>query len=575
MLANCRSARTVTSRPVMLSTTIRPRGSGARGEAAAPGSVTSTISRRGLPLRLPQGVNPRPESVPSIVGSARAGLQAHHPDRVGDLLRMPRTPSCTALRRSRVFDQTACAPPTWGDARGRSERLEFLEPDGAVVTAGDASARIDTAGQSVNHTSARSTAARPSSDATRSIASASLSAISYASAARPSLPCCSATRSITSLSAKRPSSWLWSSDRSAWTPRTPGAAPPATARRCRRDGRSSQPAHSSRSAPHPRSDRCGQPANDRVMNTDGLRRTDLCGRTDLASLETRPESERPLTNRPGPEGRVDGRHSVRKTMVSAPVGLVTRTRLLDLLDRAPEPALVLVCAPPGYGKTYLLADWFVHRASSTAAWLALDEDDNDPRRFWGAVLAAMWECAAVPDDSVLRQLSDKSPASIADLAGEVIDALDNLPEPVWLVLDNVDELMAPEAQDALRALLRHRPRGLRLVLASRLDPPLSLPRLRLEGRLHEIRVDRLGFSPDRGRGASRGCRCAPRRGPDHGTAHADWRVGRGAPARRDLPAERRQTPIPFSRPSRVTSVRWPSTSWVRSSPASRPRSASS
>ena len=54
-------------------------------------------------------------------------------------------------------------------------------------------------------------------------------------------------------------------------------------------------------------------------------------------------------------------------MVSAPVGLVTRTRLLDLLDQAPESALVLICAPPGYGKTYLLADWFVHRASSTAA----------------------------------------------------------------------------------------------------------------------------------------------------------------------------------------------------------------
>ena len=94
-----------------------------------------------------------------------------------------------------------------------------------------------------------------------------------------------------------------------------------------------------------------------------------------------------------------------KTMVSAPVGLVTRTRLLDLLDRAPEPALVLVCAPPGYGKSYLLADWFVHRAPSAAAWLALDEDDNDPRQFWSAVLAAMGECTAVPDDSVLRRLS--------------------------------------------------------------------------------------------------------------------------------------------------------------------------
>jgi LuxR family maltose regulon positive regulatory protein len=54
--------------------------------------------------------------------------------------------------------------------------------------------------------------------------------------------------------------------------------------------------------------------------------------------------------------------------------------------------------------------------------------------------------------------------------------------------------VAPAAQNVLRALIRHRPRSLRLVLASRLDPPLSLPRLRLEGRVHEVRVDQLRFS---------------------------------------------------------------------------------
>jgi LuxR family transcriptional regulator, maltose regulon positive regulatory protein len=126
--------------------------------------------------------------------------------------------------------------------------------------------------------------------------------------------------------------------------------------------------------------------------------------------------------------------------------------------------------------------------------LTLEEDDNDPRRLWCAVLAAMSTCAAVPDDSALRRLPADSFASVTELAGEVVGALDDLPEPVRLVLDNVDELVAPAAQNVLRALIRHRPRSLRLVLASRLDPPLSLPRLRLEGRVHEIRVDQLRFS---------------------------------------------------------------------------------
>jgi LuxR family maltose regulon positive regulatory protein len=183
----------------------------------------------------------------------------------------------------------------------------------------------------------------------------------------------------------------------------------------------------------------------------------------------------------------------------APVGLVARTRLLDLLDQAPDHALVLVCAPPGFGKTSLLVDWARHRARSTPAWLTLDEDDNDPRRLWCAVLAAMSGCPAVPDDSALRRLPADPPVSVPELAGEIVDALDELPEPVRLVLDNVDELVAPAAQDVLRVLIRHRPRGLRLVLSSRLDPPLSLPRLRLEGRLHEIRVDQLRFTPGEAR----------------------------------------------------------------------------
>jgi LuxR family transcriptional regulator, maltose regulon positive regulatory protein len=84
--------------------------------------------------------------------------------------------------------------------------------------------------------------------------------------------------------------------------------------------------------------------------------------------------------------------SVKMMIADVPVGLVSRTRLLDQLDQAPNDALVLVCAPPGYGKTSLLADWVANRVPTTAAWLTLDEDDNDPRRLWCAVLAAMSLC---------------------------------------------------------------------------------------------------------------------------------------------------------------------------------------
>ena len=82
---------------------------------------------------------------------------------------------------------------------------------------------------------------------------------------------------------------------------------------------------------------------------------------------------------------------------------LSRPRLLALLDSAAVEQLVVVCAPAGYGKTLLLADWTSRRPERTA-WLTLDDDDNDDRRFWAAVLAASRhvpgcarrQCAALP-----------------------------------------------------------------------------------------------------------------------------------------------------------------------------------
>jgi LuxR family maltose regulon positive regulatory protein len=49
---------------------------------------------------------------------------------------------------------------------------------------------------------------------------------------------------------------------------------------------------------------------------------------------------------------------------------------------------VLVCAPAGYGKTVLLADW-VRRGRRPVGWLSLDSGDNDPARFWRHAVAAL------------------------------------------------------------------------------------------------------------------------------------------------------------------------------------------
>ena len=183
-----------------------------------------------------------------------------------------------------------------------------------------------------------------------------------------------------------------------------------------------------------------------------------------------------------------------KTLVpELPSQFVSRPRLLEVLDDRPA-GVMLVSAPPGYGKTLLLVDW-VHRAGAAAtAWVSLDRDDNDVERLCAAIAAALAHCAAVPADSPVHQLATPGAGAQHEFLTDLADALDGLPVPVRLVLDDVQEIVGRDALRTLQQLLRHLPAGVRLVLSSRVDPPLALVRLRLEGRLAELRAEHLRFT---------------------------------------------------------------------------------
>ena len=164
------------------------------------------------------------------------------------------------------------------------------------------------------------------------------------------------------------------------------------------------------------------------------------------------------------------------------------------LDAADPAEVALVCAPAGYGKTLLLADWARTSTGADVAWVGLDRDDNDPKRLWASVIAAVAACPSVPADSRLHGPWLWRPAGVPEFLAELGVALQRLPRPVRLILDDVHELVDPDALHGLQIFMRNRPAGVQLVLASRLDPPLSLPRLRLAGRLWELRAARMRFS---------------------------------------------------------------------------------
>jgi ATP/maltotriose-dependent transcriptional regulator MalT len=154
-----------------------------------------------------------------------------------------------------------------------------------------------------------------------------------------------------------------------------------------------------------------------------------------------------------------------------------------------------VCAPAGFGKTSLLADW-TRRGGRPVAWLALDSGDNDPARFWRHVVAALDRARPGIAEQVAPLLGPPALASFEGLVTALINQLATRPDQVLLVLDDYHLVEAQVVHASVGFLLEHRPSGLRLVLASRADPPLPLARLRARGQLGELRDADLRFTAE-------------------------------------------------------------------------------
>ncbi|HET7243840.1 MAG TPA: AAA family ATPase [Streptosporangiaceae bacterium] len=171
-----------------------------------------------------------------------------------------------------------------------------------------------------------------------------------------------------------------------------------------------------------------------------------------------------------------------------------RSRLLDLLDRGDQVRLALVVGPAGAGKTTLLADWLAARPERPAAWLSCDVADTDPVRFVTAIIeAARYGFGQPRIGEDARELMSLDGEVSADAVAALADDLDSPGGTRVLVIDDF-HLTGAASADALRWLVEYHPPSLQLVVASRVDPPLRVHRMRAHQDLVELRDGDLAFS---------------------------------------------------------------------------------
>ncbi|HEV7127686.1 MAG TPA: AAA family ATPase, partial [Ktedonobacterales bacterium] len=178
-----------------------------------------------------------------------------------------------------------------------------------------------------------------------------------------------------------------------------------------------------------------------------------------------------------------------------PRTLVWRDRLIARLDDASARKLTVVTAPAGFGKTTLLTTW-IARTQHLTVWVSLDEADNDPARFWEYVIAALQGASHGGGDQALAMLRAPRALRIEAVLTTLIAALAATEEDVVLVLDDYQHITTQAIHGAVALLLDHLPPRVHLVIASRMQPPLPLSRLRVRDQLLELDAADLRFTAE-------------------------------------------------------------------------------
>ncbi|MFD7522283.1 LuxR C-terminal-related transcriptional regulator [Paenibacillus chitinolyticus] len=155
--------------------------------------------------------------------------------------------------------------------------------------------------------------------------------------------------------------------------------------------------------------------------------------------------------------------------------------------------MTLISAPAGYGKTTLVCEWIAD-CDRPAAWLSLEQGDNELTRFLTYLISALQTLSENIGEGVLSVLQSLQLIPTELVMTALLSELTAISSPFILVLDDYHAASSKEVDEALRFLLNHLPKQMHLVITTREDPAISLPRLRVLDQITELRAADIRFT---------------------------------------------------------------------------------
>jgi LuxR family maltose regulon positive regulatory protein len=173
--------------------------------------------------------------------------------------------------------------------------------------------------------------------------------------------------------------------------------------------------------------------------------------------------------------------------------IVHRTELFEKLNLGLCRKLIVISAPAGFGKTTVLSDW-IHQHRIPAAWLSLDNGDNDPVEFLSYIISGIQSINAAFGQSALMLLKSPNEPNPESITGLLINDILKINHDFLLVLDDFHLISNHEIIKLVAFLLERIPGNIHIVISTRSDPTLPIARLRSQNQMVELRSSDLSFS---------------------------------------------------------------------------------